>query len=196
RGAPGAPVECCLTIRTGGEALAATALEMLPSISRFHPVRPCEPRMIRSQASASAVCRMVAGMFPHLRRVIEATPTRVAYVAALSKGSLPSCSTLSISMSNSIPASGVSYDTGIVNTLKIHTPASVPAARGLAQPTSASDHGLPPVATSMRLYMTLLLSMPPSIPGGALAGHAIGSGGRRAGGNLHRYPIIRLHRSE
>ncbi len=52
------------TISTGRGALTATALEILPIISRFHPVKPREPRTIASHCLLVAVSRIVVTTSP------------------------------------------------------------------------------------------------------------------------------------
>src|SRR2546425_854588 len=66
---------------------------------------------------------------------------------------------LSMRSSEDDMTSGIVYATGLANTVKIRSSAPVHAAHAMAYATAASDHGLPPVATSTRLYMT-----PPCMP--------------------------------
>ena len=52
------------TMSTGRAALTATAFEMLPSIRRFQPVKPRDPRIITSHSPLVAVSRMASVTSP------------------------------------------------------------------------------------------------------------------------------------
>ena len=64
----------CFTISTGRTAVAATAPAILPSMSRFHPVKPREPMTMASHCFVAAVSRIV--------RTIEFIPIKPSVAKA------------------------------------------------------------------------------------------------------------------
>ena len=143
----------CLMTRTGHWALAVTAFEILPSMSRLNPDKPREPSTIRSHCSSAAVCKTVSVTLPHFKIATCGTPASVARAVACARRSCPCCSTLSINSSEDVITSGVAYTPETFSTVRIHNSARMCVARAMAYATAASDHGLPPVATRMRVYM-------------------------------------------
>src|SRR5215471_7387337 len=126
---------------------------MLPSMSRLNPDRPREPSTMRSHCSSAAVCKIVSVTLPHFKIGTCGTPASAARAVACARSSCPCCSTLSIKSSEDVMTSGVAYTPETFSTVRIHNSACICAARAVAYATAASDHGLPPVATRMRVYM-------------------------------------------
>src|SRR5215467_1800781 len=143
----------CLITRTGHWALAATAFEMLPSMSRLKPDKPRDPNTIRSHCSSTAVCKIVSATLPHFNSATCGTPACMARTAVWASISCPCCSTLSINNSDEAITSGMAYTPETFSTVRIHRSAPIWAARAIAYADTASDHGLPPVAMRMRLYI-------------------------------------------
>jgi len=81
-----------LTIRTGSGLFTATALEMLPTINRFQPLEPRDPRIIPSQDSLVDMATMAAIASPLATTVVVGTPAAAARSSARPRMRRPSAS--------------------------------------------------------------------------------------------------------